>query len=71
MAMPGGWETYKHYRSIASFRKDEREMIRQGWHTEGFRLREVRQGPLRRLLRRQSRVAVYAHYLRPDWPGSG
>jgi hypothetical protein len=28
------------------------------------------QGPLRRLLRGQSRVAVDAHYLRPDRPDS-
>jgi hypothetical protein len=69
MAMPGGWERYQHYRSINFFRKDEAEMTRQGWHTEGFGVQEVRHGPLRRLLRGRSHVEVDAHYVRADWPG--
>jgi len=68
MAMPGGFETYRRYRSLSSFRRDEREMARKGWKTEGFRLREVPRCPLRRVLRRPSHVEVDAHYIRAGWP---
>ena len=69
MAMPGGVETYRHYPSLSSFRRDEREMARKGWKTEGFRVREVPRCPVRRVLRRPSHVEVYAHYIRAEWPG--
>ena len=69
MAMPGGVETYRHYPSLSSFRRGEREMARKGWKTEGFRVREVPRCPVRRVLRRPSHVEVYAHYIRAEWPG--
>jgi hypothetical protein len=64
MAMPGGVEMYRRYANMNSFRRDEGEMAREGWKTEGFRTREVPRGPLRRVLRRPPRIEVYAHYLR-------
>jgi hypothetical protein len=67
--MPGGWERYQHYRNVESFRKDEAEMRRQGWHAQGFRVQEVSHGPLRRILRGRSHVEIDAHYVRPDWSG--
>ena len=69
MAMPGGVETYRHYPSLSSVRRDEREMARKGWKTEGFRVREVARCPLWRVLRRPSHVEVDTHYIRAGWPG--
>lgn len=66
MSMPGGIETRKRYGSLNSFRQDERNMGRNGWTTEGFTARRVQGNLFRRLLRRQPRQEVDAHYLRSE-----
>jgi hypothetical protein len=66
MAMPGGIETYRHYKSMSSFRQDECDRLAKGWITEGFTTREVSHRSLLRLLGRHSGQEVDAHYMRSD-----
>jgi hypothetical protein len=70
MAMPGAIETSRSYGSMSAFRKDELEMIREGWTTESFRPRINPDRLIDRILHRHASDAVDAHYLRSDWHAS-
>lgn len=67
MAMPGAIETSRSYGSMSAFRKDELEMIREGWTTEGFRPHVTRDRLIDRILHRHASDTIDAHYLRSDW----
>jgi hypothetical protein len=64
MAMPGGIEIYRHYRSESAFEADREALLTEGWALQGFH--ETRPSGWRAWFGRGP--GIDAHYLRPDWP---